>query len=360
MTPEHVTYMHSPHAHVVCAQCHVGPGATGYAQSKLRGVIELVETMQNDYPRPIPVPVTALRPIRANCERCHWPAKFFGGREVQSVHFLSDEHNTRWQIDMLVLVGGSNAANPAQMGIHWHVASKLEYVASDPKRQNITWVRSVNPKTGVANVYTSQPQKSTAPPTGEIRTMDCVDCHNRPSHILQAPDQSVDTALADGRIDTSLPYIKQQGVAALTANYTTREQAMRGIENAIRSYYQKTYPQVYTGNQNAIMGAITCLQNIYDRYSFPSMKVRWDTYNMNDGHFYFSGCFRCHDGQHKSVDGSVIRNDCDYCHKILGQGKAENMQFATGPNGLPFKHPVDIGGIWAQQPCDSCHTGGSI
>ena len=144
---------------------------------------------------------TALRPVRVNCERCHWPANFFGSREVRRVYFLSDEQNTRWEIDMLVRIGGGGRlADGARMGIHWHVASKVEYVASDPERQNITWVRAVDPKSGIAKVYTTQPQTSTTTPAGEIRTMDCVDCHNRPSHILQAPDRSVNLALANGAI----------------------------------------------------------------------------------------------------------------------------------------------------------------
>jgi hypothetical protein len=116
--------------------------------------------------------------------------------------------------------------------------------------------------------------------------VDCVDCHNRPSHILQSPDQSVDLALADGRLDPSLPFIKQQGVAALTAAYADGEQALRGIDSALRGYYQKTYPQVYAGKQPAIDAAIACLQDTYNRYFFPAMKVRWDTYFMNDGHFH--------------------------------------------------------------------------
>jgi hypothetical protein len=246
------------------------------------------------------------------------------------------------------------------MGIHWHVASKVEYLASDVERQNITWVRSVDPKTGAVEVYTSKAQRSTTPATGEIRTMDCVDCHNRPSHIFQPPDRSVDVALADSRIDPSLPFIKQQAVAALTASYASREQAMQGIDSALRGYYKKSYPQVYTGKQPAIEGAIAYLQNTYDHYFFPSMKVKWDTYSTNDTHFYSVGCFRCHDGQHKSVDGSVIRSECGTCHTILGQGKAGRVQFATGPKGLAFDHPVDIGGAWAEQPCSSCHTGGSL
>jgi hypothetical protein len=358
MTPEYVTYKLSPHARVACAQCHVGPGPTGYIESKVRGVEELVETMQDRYPRPIPVPVVSLRPIRGNCEQCHWPANFFGATLVRNVHFLADEQNTRWEIDMAVLVGGGAPVGRSDLGIHWHVASKVEYVAADPERQNITWVRAVDPKTGQANVYTSQPQSSTAAPAGEIRTMDCVDCHNRPSHILQSPDRSVDVALADGRLDASLPFIKQQGVAALTAAYGDRHQAMQGIDSALRGYYQKTYPQVYTSKRQAITAAVVYLQETYNRYFFPGMKVRWDTYSVNEGHLQFPGCFRCHDGQHKSLGGKAIRSDCGDCHKILQQGKAGSLQFAKGPDGLAFQHPVDIGNAWAEQPCNSCHTGG--
>ena len=361
MTPEFVTYQRSPHAHVECAECHVGPGNLGYAESKMRGMIELVETIQNNYPRPIPVPVSDLRPVRVNCERCHWPANFFGSREVHRDYFLADQQNTRWEIDMLVHIGGGGAlADGQRVGIHWHVASKVEYVATDPQRQNIPWVRAVDPKTGAAKVYTTQPQTSTTTPTGEIRTMDCVDCHNRPSHILQTPNRTVNLALADGAIDASLPFIKQEGVAALSATYANREQAMHGIENTLLGYYQKSYAQIYSEKQEAIKAAIAHLQSTYDRNYFPSMKVRWDTYSSDDGHFNFPGCFRCHDGQHKSVDGSVIPSSCNECHTILRQGKVGSLQTATGSEGLTFHHPVDIGGIWASQPCSSCHTGGAM
>jgi hypothetical protein len=362
MTPEYQTYQRSPHAHVECAQCHVGPGATGYLQAKIRGMAELLETVQDKYPRPIPVPVTDLRPIRENCEKCHWPAHFVGAHLVRSVHFLSDEQNTRWEIDMLVLVGGSAPVGASQMGIHWHVASKVEYVASDLERQQIAWVRSVDPKTGIASVYTSEPRHTTTAPPGEIRTMDCVDCHNRPTHILHSPNTIVDVGLAGGlaggRLDSSLPFIKQQGVAALAATYVDNKQAMRSIDSALRSYYQQTYPQLYTTKQQAITDAVAYLRGAYTRNVFPLMKVRWNTYYADNSHLEFPGCFRCHDGQHKSVDGKSIRSDCDLCHRILRQGKAGSVQFTKGTEGLTFEHPVDIGSAWAEQPCNSCHTGG--
>lgn len=360
MTPEFVTYQRSPHAHVECAQCHVGPGNLGYVESKVRGMTELVETLQNDYPRPIPVPVAALRPVRANCERCHWPGNFFGSRELHRDYFLSDEKNTHWEIDMLVRIGPDGELVGASRGIHWHVNTKVEYIATDPERQNIPWVRSVDPETGIATVYSTQPQSSFAKPKGEIRKMDCVDCHNRPSHIFRSPDQSVNAALAARRIDASLPFIKQEGVAALAATYANRDQALHGIETTLVNFYQKSYPQIYTEKQHAIRAAIADLQNTYDLYFFPSMKVRWNTYNTDDTHFYSLGCSRCHDGQHKSMDGKVIPSGCNTCHEIRQQGKAGSLETAGGTEVLTFRHPVDIGGIWSSQACNSCHTGGSM
>jgi Ni/Fe-hydrogenase b-type cytochrome subunit len=357
MTPEFVTAQSSPHAHVGCAQCHVGPGATGYLAAKLHGMTELYETINGEFPRPIPTPITALKTIQDNCETCHWPSNFWGTREIRRTHFLSDEQNTRWEIDLAVPIGGGSPAYATKSGIHWHVAAKVEYVASDAASQTIPWVRAVDPKTGIAEVYTSSPQA--APPTAEIHSMNCMDCHNRPTHILESPDQSVEAALASGRIDSSLPFIKQQSLAVLSATYTDRETALRAIDSKLRGYYQKNYAGIYSGKQQSLDAAIAFLQDNYDHNYFPAMHVRWDTYSMNDGHLNSSGCFRCHDGQHKSVDGTVIRSDCDACHKILRQGPANAVQFAQGGASLPFKHPIDVGGLETSQPCSSCHTGGA-
>src|SRR5262249_46209587 len=157
------------HAHVTCAQCHVGPGATGYIASKIRGMTELLETIDGDFPRPIPTPVKSMHTIQGNCEECHWKSNSFGTRQIRRVHFLSDEQNTRWEIDLSVPIGGGSSG---AAGSHWHVADKVEYIASDTARQTIPWVRSVNGKTGAANVYSSQ-ELTAGRPAGEVRTMEC-------------------------------------------------------------------------------------------------------------------------------------------------------------------------------------------
>jgi hypothetical protein len=190
--------------------------------------------------------------------------------------------------------------------------------------------------------------------------MDCVDCHNRPSHQVTPPDESVDASVARGAIDPSLPYIKQQGVAALTANYASRDEALAGIDRSIREYYQKTYPQLVPSHEVAISAATASLQGIYDQTFFPDMNVRWNTYPTRDGHLNFMGCDRCHDGQHRSASGRVITADCSTCHRILRQGTPASLKVATGAGGLAFEHPVDIGDAWKEAPCSACHTGGSM
>ncbi len=359
MNPEYVTYARSPHAHVDCTECHVEPGPVGFTKAKAGGMIEMYKTVKNNYSRPIPAPVFALRPIDADCEQCHWPQKFFGGQLRRKTYFMADEQNTKWQLDLMLKVGGGLPHDPRGMGIHWHVWNKVEYLAIDPERQHIPWVRVVDPQTGQATVYTSttDPLPKNTSLQNEIRAMDCVDCHNRPTHILRSPGDTVDMALSNGSIDPSLPYIKREAAQALAEPYSDREQAVKAIERRIASFYQKSYPQIYRSKQPAIRGAVSEVQQIYNHYDFPEMKVRWDTYADNVGHFSSPGCFRCHDGNHKSIEGKVIRNGCNDCHTIVQQGKPDHLTFTKNTEGLPFEHPADTGGMWNQTPCLTCHTG---
>jgi hypothetical protein len=188
------------------------------------------------------------------------------------------------------------------------------------------------------------------------RRMDCVDCHNRPTHIYLPPDRSVDDSLAANRIDASLPYVKQQSVQVLTAAYKTTPEAMQAIANAIPAFYREKYPQVAATKQAQIRGAVADLQRIFRTTIFPEMKVDWRTHPNNVGHFYFQGCFRCHDGNHVSKDGKTISKDCNACHTVLSQQEGVKSLVAS-TTGVPFKHPVDLGDLTAVN-CSDCHSGG--
>lgn len=361
MTPEHTAYENSPHARVACVDCHVGPGADWYVRSKLSGAYQVYATLFDRYPRPIPTPIQHLRPAQVTCEQCHWPEQFFGAQQKKLVHFLPDRENTRWEINLLIKTGGGSPETGQTEGIHWHmnIANQVEYIATDVRRQEIPWVRIINLKTGEMTEYmsTEKPLSAKEKATAAIRKMDCMDCHNRPTHIFHPPSHSVNLALATGRIDPTLPDIKRTGVKVLAAKYPTTAAALNAIKKGVETFYHDKYPNLAQERGDAILSAISELQDIFRNNFFPEMKVRWDIYPDNIGHLIFPGCYRCHDGLHKSADGKVITKDCTACHTIMAQGKRQTMAFSTGLTGLVFQHPEDIGGLWQEMKCSDCHTG---
>jgi nitrate/TMAO reductase-like tetraheme cytochrome c subunit len=353
MKPEYTAYKLSPHARVGCVGCHVGAGATWYVRSKLSGAYQVYAVMTNKYPRPIPSPVESLRPAQETCEQCHWPEKFWGAQLKVFDHFQYDEANTPVELRMLINVGGGNPSGDLTSGIHWHmnIANEVTYVASDPHRQKIDWVRTRNRKTGETTEYRAQDSKLTDAQlaTAERRRMDCVDCHNRPTHVYVSPDRAVDKAILAAKIDRSLPFVKQQAVAALVKDYPTTDAALRGVASDFTAYYQKTYPAVYQSKRASIDASAATLQQIFSTTRFPEMRVDWRTHPDNVGHMQSTGCFRCHDDQHVSKDGKKISKDCGVCHTILTEAKT-----AAG-----FQHPVDIGDLKSVN-CADCHTGSGM
>ena len=359
MNPEFVAYSASPHARVACVECHVGSGASWYVKSKLSGARQVYYTAMGTFPRPIPTPVHNLRPAPDTCEQCHWPKKFWGAQLKAFTHYGDDEQNTPRVIRLLIKTGGGDPSlGQAGEGIHWHmnINNKVTYFASDEQRQVIPWVRMEDSQ-GRVTEYTT---KDNPPTQAQIdkagkRRMDCIDCHNRPTHIYVPPDVSVDRAIAGRSIDATLPYIKKEGVEVLVADYKTSDEARQAIAYKVSKFYQEKYPQIASTKADSIKGAIVELQRIYSTTFFPSMKVNWRTHPNNIGHLYFPGCFRCHDGNHVSKDGKVISKDCNSCHTVL-----EQQESGTEVASLPtqtFKHPVDIGDL-TQVNCSDCHNGG--
>ncbi|MGA7463419.1 MAG: NapC/NirT family cytochrome c [Candidatus Korobacteraceae bacterium] len=359
MHPELIAYSASPHARVACVDCHVGSGASWYVKSKLSGARQVYYTAMGTYPRPIPTPVKNLRPAPQTCEQCHWPKKFWGAQLKVFTHYGSDEQNTPRVIRLLIKTGGGDPAiGQAGEGIHWHmnIANKITYFATDEQRQVIPWVRIEDAQGHVTEYVTKdKPPTQAQIDSTDKRRMDCIDCHNRPTHIYVAPDLSVDRSISGRAIDATLPYIKQQGVQVLTADYKTTDEAEKAIADNINKFYQQKYPQLASSKADSIKSSVAELQRIYRTTFFPYMKVNWKTHPNNIGHFYFPGCFRCHDGNHFSKDGRVISKDCNSCHTVLAQEEG-SAQIASLPN-QSFKHPVDIGDL-SSVTCSDCHNGG--
>jgi NapC/NirT cytochrome c family, N-terminal region len=360
MKPEYTAYQDSPHARVPCVSCHVGPGAAWYVRSKLTGAYQVYAVLFDVYPRPITTPIKSLRPVREACEQCHWPKKFYGAQLKVFTHFAYDNDNTPTQIQMLIKTGGGAAAFGQATGIHWHmnIANKVWFVATDKHNQDIPWVKVLT-REGRVTVYTEKGTKLTAKQIAAMpkHLMDCVTCHDRPSHKFRPPDQAVDEAFMAGKLDPSLPYLKKEAVTMLTSSYPSTETALEGIATGLDAYYHNNYPQVYEAKQTQIKEAIATVQLIYSNNIFPYMKVSWRTHPDNIGHLYYRGCFRCHDGKHVSADGRLITQDCDTCHTILGE-KISGKLMTTMP-GKPFKHPIDLSALKGIA-CNTCHTGAAL
>jgi len=361
MRPEYTTYLQSPHARVACVDCHVGPGASWYVRSKLSGTYQVYAATFHKYPRPIPTPVTNLRPAQQTCEQCHWPRRFYGAQLKVFTHFGYDEKNTPRQIQMLINIGGAQPTAGQPSGIHWHmnIANRITYIATDAHRQVIPWVQ-VRDQQGHVTTYVAKGAALTQTQIdkSDKRLMDCIDCHDQPSHIFMPPDRSVDNALLAHRLDPTLPFIKQEAVNALTAKYNSTGQAMQGIAKTLADFYASKYPQVYSSPDKRVQKAIAEVKNIYNATFFPYMRVDWKTHPNNLGHYYFPGCFRCHDDQHVSADGKVIPKNCDTCHTVLEQVQTPLPLIKT-VKSEGFKHPVDLGDL-TQVTCSDCHTGASM
>ena len=320
MQPEYTAHGRSPHARVDCVDCHIGPGTDWFVKSKLDGAWQLVAVALQIYQRPIQTPLHDLRPARDTCEQCHWPTKFVGDKLHIDTIFDDDEPNTELRTALLLKVGGLHGRRSS--GIHWHVDPNIRIrYRSDASRMNIYDVEMTQAD-GSVKLYLA----GEAPADAEWRVMDCVDCHNRPTHIYRAPGEEIDRLLASGKIDRALPFIKREGVRIIEeADYESHEAARVGITASLNDFYRDNYPEVLAQNAVAVTAAADALGDVYSGNVFPHMKVRWDTYPDHSGHpparsrEDAPGCFRCHNRRHQNAEGERISRSCDLCHTVLAQ-----------------------------------------
>ena len=359
MKPEYTAYQNSPHARVACVECHVGTGATWYVKSKLSGLHQVYAVLTNNFDRPIPTPITDLRPARETCEECHWPQKFYSRQLVNERHYLTDSANTEWNISLQMKIGAQVSALGLSEGIHWHINPDVEinYVPRTGDREDIPYVKYINKKTGKVTIFQSEddPLKPDTIPQMEHRTMDCMDCHTRPSHHYYTPQEFVDNAITDGEIPKDLPYIKQVAMDNFSDPFTNSDTARMMLRKNITDYYKDELPDVYAARTADINKAIDGIIKGFDNNIFPEMKASWDAYPDHIGHKTYKGCFRCHDGQHVSDDGKVISRDCNLCHTIVQEGKPGEQIYSSLDSALTFIHPRKLKKGWEKHNCSDCH-----
>lgn len=351
MNPEFVTYQRGSHARVDCVECHVGSGAEYFLKAKLNGTHQLIAYTLDNYRRPIDTPVKNLRPARDTCEKCHWPEKFHGNVQLSFTHFLSDKKNTPYTAQLLLHVN-SNGPDGHLGGIHWHVSEteRVEYYATDLKRQDIPWIRVTNLKDGTNKVFRIAAFTG-EPPADKIRVMDCMDCHNRPAHVFPPANNLVEASISSGALSTKLPNIKRVAVQAMTQKEITRDADAAGkIAEFMRAKYQD--PAL----AKEIPHAIAEVQKLFAASIFPERKADWRVYPNNIGHKDWSGCFRCHDDKHQTSSGNKVgSSDCNSCHTLISQSKGAAPSTLSA-QGLEFAHPD--GDLDPDLTCVDCHNGG--
>ncbi len=360
MKPEYTAYLNGPHARVPCVDCHVGSGVSWYVKSKISGTPQVFAVWFRTYSRPIPVPITNLRPARETCEECHWPDKFYGAQLIQNPYFRYNEKNTPEQISFLVRTGGGTPNLGENAGIHWHMAisDKVYFKATDRHLQQIPWMKVVH-SDGSEVVYRDRTIKISDKDLEKlpINTMDCMDCHNRPSHVFVPPEVAVDQAMAGGNISSKLPWIKKLAVDALVRNYDGNQNVQEGIRQFIEGSYTKQFPDLLQKRKGELDQAVKTISSIYERNVFPTMKVNWTTYPNNIGHRNWPGCFRCHNDRHMNELGKVLTSSCPVCHTVPQRGPLLPLG-ATQPASMEPWHPWPLKGEHTRILCSLCHRAG--
>ncbi len=329
MSPEYTAYQNGPHSQVSCVECHIGAGADWFVKSKISGARQLLAVAANTYPRPIPTPVHGLRPARDTCEKCHRPELFHGDKLYVKNHFLPDEQNSEVHNILLMKIGSAGDRAQSSHGIHWHVAPQnaVTYRTVDPKRMVIPEVtlKTADGKEVVFRTDDADEKLKAAGEKIETRTMDCIDCHNRPSHVYLSMEDALNRKIVEGTIPRELPFIKRQAVEVVSAKYPDSKTAKESIAASLTSWYQANQAALVAAKPELLAKAIAGVQEAYAQNVFPEMNIDWGTYITQIGHGeeFDHGCFRCHDDQHKSADGKVISGDCNTCHTLLAQEEAD-------------------------------------
>jgi hypothetical protein len=328
MSMEYRAFENSPHSRVGCAQCHIGPGAESFMKAKLAGVRQVFGVLFNSYSRPIPSPVETLRPARETCEDCHWPQKFVGNKILVRTHYGDDAESTPATTVLMLKIGGlSNKGNTGIHGRHLDNTARVTYLPTDGKRQTIGKV-TYRDDNGQTVEFVNPDVKMTPEQLAktESRKMDCVDCHNRPTHAFEMPEQAVDRIITEGSLSRELPFAKKTAVEIIKRDYKDQAAAAIAIPQAVADFYQKNYPEVFAQKHNLVVAGGNAIKEAFLRNVSPEMKLTWGTHPNHIGHGgndLAGGCFRCHDGNHTTKEGRTITSSCDTSHTILAQDEKD-------------------------------------
>ncbi len=360
MPPEYSTFLVSPHSRISCVDCHIGRDLLLVQFFRKAGHMRLiVDTVLENYE--LPIRTAEMRPARETCEMCHSPEKF-SNDSLQVIHtFDNNRTNDAYDIYLLMHTGGSQRQGQGK-GIHWHVENPITYIALDKEQQEIPWVR-VQAADGTITEYNAinSPIDTSNLDQYEVKEMDCITCHNRIAHNILPPTRAVDEALQMGDISQDIPFIRARAVDLLSARYVNTEDAVKAFES-LNEYYSTNYSEFYATGKDQITAAIAVLERLYKDSNYPEQLLSYDTHPNNVGHRDSAGCFRCHDGEHFSSTGEVIRLECNLCHTIPTIVRPNQIE-PTLPLTTGIEPQSHLDTTWISRhptafdaSCSNCHT----
>ncbi len=364
MPPEYTAYLTSPHARVDCVDCHIGKGFIATRISRKAGDAKhIISLAFKDYE--FPIRAGDLRPARETCELCHSPQKFSDDSLREIKRYADDVENTPVSTFLVLKTGGGTKREGLGRGIHWHIENKVYYLASDVREQEIPYVRVVEEDGTIKEYFDVEANIDPASiDPAELEEMDCITCHNRITHLILTPEDTVDQLMGRGLISPEIPEIHRKAIEVYSNPYPTMETGISGIAG-LRGYYQAYYPDYYAQNTDKIDAAIGALQQAYHDSVYPEQKADWKSHPTNVGHENSPGCFRCHGGQHFTEQGEAIRLECNLCHSIPvvtdPTDFVADLEISRGPE--PESH---LNTNWITQhrevfdhTCENCHTTGN-
>ncbi len=362
MPPEYAAYLTSPHARILCVECHIGRDFVGSRILRKAGDLKhVIDTTFNNYTYPIFA--NDMRPARETCEQCHSPDKFSNDKLVEIKHFANDLNNTATSTFLTLKTGGGNKRQGLGRGIHWHVESQVYYLPTDVREQTIPYVKVINDDGSVTEYtdVTSGLDPKTID-TSKLKEMDCITCHNRITHMILSPSETVDQLMARKVIDEGIPEIHAQAMRVFTDSYKTVDEGVAAI-GTLKDYYQQVHTDYYKLNGDKVDAAVTALQDAFKKSFFPDQKDDWATHPNNVGHKDSPGCFRCHDGKHLDAKQESIRLECNLCHSVpvvVGPDRfIANIEINRGVEPQSHLSPNWLGqhrDAFNPQVCSKCHS----
>jgi len=364
MPPEYTAYLTSPHARIDCVDCHIGKGFIATRITRKAGDAKHIFSLAfKNYE--FPIRAHDLRPARETCELCHSPEKFADDSLREIKRYAEDRANSAYSNYLILKTGGGSKRAGLGRGIHWHIQNSVSFLASDPEEQEIPYVRVVEDDGSISEYVDLESgiDPTTIDPA-DLVEMDCITCHNRITHMVYSPRDTVDKLMASGLVSSDIPEIRRQAIEVYGSIFDTQDAGIKRI-GSLDSFYETYYPDYYARNRQKVETAILALQEAYRSSVYPEQKSDWASHPSNVGHENSPGCFRCHDGKHLSTDGKGIRLECNLCHSIPVVSSANdfltNIEISRGPepeshlnsNWISVHHEV------FDTTCTNCHTTGN-